>query len=60
MCQYSAFLALRVRTCLRHVFTCNSEGREFQVPGDVGFFTSGGMTATDYDDIELQKLIDFK
>ena len=30
----------------------------FQVPGDVGFFTSGGMTATDYDDIELQKLID--
>ena len=31
----------------------------FQVPGDVGFFTSGGMTATDYDDIELQKLIDF-
>ena len=31
----------------------------FQVPGDVGFFKSGGMTATDYDDIELQKLIDF-
>ena len=31
----------------------------FQVPGDVGFFTSGGMTATDYDDIELQKLTDF-
>lgn len=30
-----------------------------QVPGEVGFFTSGVMTATDYDGVELQKLKDF-
>ena len=30
----------------------------FQVPGEVGFFTSVGMTAGNYDDVELQKLKD--
>ena len=29
------------------------------MPGEVGFFTSGGMTATNYDDVELQKLKNF-